>query len=182
MWLDTPWVSVIMKTPERWRALPRRPSCQYSCPIDLLTQTFHTLQQLIMTDRQKLSSLLWRYVMTSRCDVMWRHDVRLWRHMMPYNMTKWNCEPSQPTWKSENNVFQPSDLDIWPMTLTFELIRDIVKVNPSTKFWVCTSNGSARRVLTDKHTHRCTGPILYPRPLTREGKIPNWLCFSTRQF
>ena len=42
------------------------------------------------------------------------------------------------------------------MTLTFELIRDIVKVNPSTKFWVRASNGSARRVLTDKHTHTQT--------------------------
>ena len=36
-----------MKTPERCCALPRRPPCQYSCPIFLLTQTFHTFQQLI---------------------------------------------------------------------------------------------------------------------------------------
>ncbi len=37
-------------------ALTRPPvtyPCQYSCPIDLLSQTFHTLQQLIMTDRQR---------------------------------------------------------------------------------------------------------------------------------
>ena len=43
-----------------------------------------------------------------------------------------------------------------PMTLTFELIWDIIKVNPSTKFWVRTSNGSVVRVLnyrqTDTHT------------------------------
>ena len=55
------------------------------------------------------------------------------------------------------------------MTLTFELIQDIVKVNACTKFWVRTSNGSAVRELIDAHTHRQTGPILYPRPLTQEG-------------
>ncbi len=55
------------------------------------------------------------------------------------------------------------------MTLTFELIRDIVTVNPSTKFRVRMSNGSAVRALTDGQTDGLTGPILYPRPLTREG-------------
>ncbi len=61
-------------------------------------------------------------------------------------------------------------------TLTFELIQDIVKVNVCTKFWVCTSNGSAVRELTDAHTHthRQTGPISYPRPLTREGIKVTW--------
>ncbi len=74
-------------------------------------------------------------------------------------------------WTFGNHVFQPGDLDLWPMTLTFELIRDIIKVNASTKFRVCMSNGSAMRALTDRqtHTHTQTGPILYPRPLTREG-------------
>ena len=57
------------------------------------------------------------------------------------------------------------------MTLTFELIRDIIKVNASIKYWVCMSNGSAMRALTDRQTdtHTQTGPILYPPPLTREG-------------
>ena len=59
------------------------------------------------------------------------------------------------------------------MTLTFELIRDIIMVNTCTKYWVRRSNGLDVRELTDAHTHthtdRQTGPILYPRPQTREG-------------
>ena len=38
------------------------------------------------------------------------------------------------------------------MTLTFELIQGIVKVNACTKFHDHTSNGSAVRALTDTHT------------------------------
>ncbi len=48
------------------------------------------------------------------------------------------------------------------MTLTSELLRDMIKVNPSTKFWVRILNGSAVRALTDRQTHTQTGPILYP--------------------
>ena len=46
----------------------------------------------------------------------------------------------------------------WPLTydLTIELVRDIIKVNPCTKFRDHTSNGSAVRVLTDRHTHTHT--------------------------
>ena len=53
--------------------------------------------------------------------------------------------------------------------MTFKLIRDVIKfeVNASTKFWVCTSNGSAVRALTDRHTQM--GPIPYPRLLMLEG-------------
>ncbi len=46
---------------------------------------------------------------------------------------------------------------------------DIIKVNASTKFWVCTSNVSAMTALTDRHTHKQTGPISYPWSLTRDG-------------
>ncbi len=42
------------------------------------------------------------------------------------------------------------------MTLTIELIQDIVKVNACPKFWVRTSNGSAVSQLTDAHTHTQT--------------------------
>ena len=62
------------------------------------------------------------------------------------------------------------------MTLTTELGRDIMKVHPHTKICVHTSNGLAVRALsytelqTDRHTHTHTGPILLPRPLTREVK------------
>ncbi len=56
------------------------------------------------------------------------------------------------------------------MTLYYDVMasRDI-KVHTSTKFWVDLSNGLAVSLLTDGQTDRLTGPILYPRPLTREG-------------
>ncbi len=40
------------------------------------------------------------------------------------------------------------------MTLTFKLVRDIIKVILPAKFLVRTSNGSAVRALTDRQTHR----------------------------
>ncbi len=43
------------------------------------------------------------------------------------------------------------------MTLNFELIQDIVNVDPCTKSWVFASNGSTVRALTDAHTQRHTG-------------------------
>ena len=48
----------------------------------------------------------------------------------------------------------------WPMTLTFELVQDIIKVNPCTKFHDRTPNGSAVRALTDRHTDTQTAPFL----------------------
>ena len=42
----------------------------------------------------------------------------------------------------------------WPMTLTMKPVRDIIKVNPCTKFCDRTLNGSAVRALTDTQIHR----------------------------
>ena len=53
------------------------------------------------------------------------------------------------------------------MTLIFDLDLDIVQVDVHVKFLVCMPNGSVVRVCTDTQT----GPILLPRPLTREVKI-----------
>ena len=128
--LKSPNKTLPMKTPERWRALQRR-----ALFVSILAQ--------------KLSKDV-----KTPCDVMALcRDVMTLHHMISYDMTKWTC-PGQPIWKSENYVFQPSDLDLSPITLTFKLIRDIVKVNFSIKFWVCTFNGSAGRALIDTHTHR----------------------------
>ncbi len=62
------------------------------------------------------------------------------------------------------------------MTLTIELIQDIVKVHPCTKYLVRRSNGSVVRALTDTHTHRegqtdGTDSITSTASLTREVKI-----------
>ncbi len=189
------WSHKPMKTPERWRALPRRPACQYSCPIDLLTQTFHTLHQLIMTDRQRPFNYpnendhLNQFfpdvkapndTMTSRCDVMWRHDVTVWLHMtsLPPIMT-WHYNYVMTDWiytghhfrNFKNNVFHHGDLNLWSMTLTFELIREMVEIHLSTKFWVRISNGSDVRVLTDTQTHTQTdGTDFIPSTADAGGK------------
>ena len=98
------------------------------------------------------------------------HDVMMSRRSITWHQMSWQNVSAQST-----KILPPKSPKItffstwrpWPMTLTVKLIRDIVKVNPSTKFWVRTSNGLAGRALTDGQT----GPILYPPPLTREGKI-----------
>ncbi len=69
-----------MKTPERWRALPRR--------------------ALLVTIANK-----------NYCSI---------------------CV-IQPITNFENYIFQYGDPDLWPMTLTFEPIWDIIKVNPHAK-------------------------------------------------
>ncbi len=38
------------------------------------------------------------------------------------------------------------------MTLTFNLIRDVIKVDASNKIWVSALNGSPVRALTDRQT------------------------------
>ncbi len=133
-----------MKTPERWHALPRR-----ALFVSILAQ-----------NSSKDVKTSCRDVMTPYHDITWRHDVvlwchnvMLWRHMTSGVMKNWPCV-IHPAETSKITFFQPGDLDLWPMT--FELIRDIVKVNASTKFRVCMSNGSAVRALTNRHTHTRT--------------------------
>ncbi len=108
---------------------------------------------------------------TSRRHAVTSHDVTWCQNVF----TKWICAiyTGDIIKKSENHVFQYGDLDLWPMTLTFELIRDFIKVNVPTYFWVRMSNRSTMRALNNRQTHRHTG--LYPRPLTREGKIKTTL-------
>ncbi len=79
-------------------------------------------------------------------DIMCHHGVMLWRDMMSWghavksltsvDMTKWTCT-DHTIRKSENHVFQNGDFDLWPMSLTFQLIQNIVRFNPSTKARVC---------------------------------------------
>ena len=62
------------------------------------------------------------------------------------------------------------------MTLPIKLDLDMVQADPHVKLFVHMSNGSAMRVLTDRHTDTQTGPILLPRPLTQEVKMDSpWM-------
>ncbi len=57
------------------------------------------------------------------------------------------------------------------MTLTFELIQDIIMVNTCTKYWVRRSNGLDVRELTDAHTHTQTdGTDFIPSTADAGGK------------
>ncbi len=62
------------------------------------------------------------------------------------------------------NYFWPGDLDLWPMTLNFELDLDILPFDLHAKIQVCTSVRSAVRARqTDRQTHRKTMPkLLHP--------------------
>ncbi len=79
--------------------------------------------------------------------------------------------------KPWSHIFWPCDLDLWPTTLTYSPnlragwtpIPKIKVVGQTVRPWECWQ------------THRHTGPILWPRPLTREvtSKYPfKKVCFS----
>ena len=102
-------------------------------------------------------------VVTSCHGIMWCRDVTCvtsWCHV-----TSWHCTICQGISSinlknTGNYVFEPGDLDLWPMTFIIEFFQNIIKVNPCTKFRDHTSNRSAVRALTDRQTHRRTGPFL----------------------
>ena len=56
------------------------------------------------------------------------------------------------------------------MTLTFELIREMVKIHSSTKLWVHTPTCSGMRGLTGTHTHRQSVTDLIPLTVAVGGK------------
>ncbi len=109
--------------------------------------------------------LPWRIDITScyavaSCDVMWCHDVMPWRYVTSQCHSKGQSNVTCHTKQekvvklTENHVFQPDDLELWPMTLPIKLIRDMAKMHLCTKFEVRTSNSSVVRVLTNRHTDR----------------------------
>ena len=111
------------------------PPCQYSCPIDLLTQTVN----VHYTSRR---DAMWCY------DVTWPHDIMVWRHMTSFVMSTW-CRNKCRNFTFSNMATLTFDLDL-------DLIQDIMKVHTSIKFWVRTSNYSAVQTVQrwQTHTHR----------------------------
>ncbi len=86
--------------------------------------------------------------MTSRRDIKWPK--------MSWQMDVHNFTQVTPSKSRKFAFFQRADLDLWPMTLTFKLIRAVIKVIPPAEFQVCTSNGSPVRALNNGQTHRHT--------------------------
>ena len=91
-------------------------------------------------------------VMTSYRDLTWRHDVILWCHMKSHRGPLRFDMGIPFRQKPGNHIVWPYDLDLWPITLTYNPSLAKVKVNPHTKNQGHRSNGSAVRVLTDRDT------------------------------
>ena len=111
--------SIISLVNENAWALTRPPAmcplCQYSCQNDV----------------KWCQDVTWRHDVTP-----WRHDVTSWRHMTSYVITKRLCliYTCHSIKKFENHLFQDGHLDLWTMTLTFNLVRDIIKDNVNANF------------------------------------------------
>ena len=78
-----------------------------------------------------------------------------WMHMKPLYALISNIWQKDQA-KLQNYVFLQHGLDLWSMTLTIELLQDVIKVNSCTKFCDHTSIRSAARVPTDWQTDRQT--------------------------
>ena len=83
-----------------------------------------------------------------RTYVTWPHDIMSWHHTIGDRFGISLLKSESPG----NNVFEPGDLNLWPMTLTIELVWDVMKVNPCAKFHDRTPNGLAVKALTDRQT------------------------------
>ncbi len=98
--------------------------------------------------------------------IKWCQDIMLWRHVTPWRHAVTSHNVLCHNKKALSNLHRTHHKNVlksrflkwrpWPMTLTFKLVRDFVKVNISTKFCVRNSNGTAVRVLTNWRTHTHT--------------------------
>ena len=113
--------------------------------VDAPSRETLSLSVFLPKSRQRMSR---RHAVTSR-DITW-HQV------------SWQNGSVQYLHRSHHkNKSESGDFHLWPATLIFKLVWDIVIVKCPTKFWVRTSNSSVGRALTDKHTHTDARDRLY---------------------
>ncbi len=153
-----------MKTPERWRALPRR--------ILILGSK----QWRSHADRSCANVTSRRHV-TSRHDVTWRPDVTPWcyvAHLWYYVISECMYQPRLADLKFQKSHF----LTWWPWPLTYDLDhRTHVRYRQGQSLhqilgpYIKRFRRERAEWQTHTQTDGQTGPILYPRPLTREGKM-----------
>ncbi len=118
--------------------------------------------------------LLAVFLLTSFRDVMPPHhecrDLILWCHVTAWCYTiGLSLVSIYSNQKTREKGFWPGDLDIWPITLTSELIQDIPKANPCTRFHDHNSNSSVMRGLTDRHTATWTIGTIFVTSTTDAG-------------
>ncbi len=76
---------------------------------------------------------------------------------LPVVLLSFFFSKSQKSMEHTTEHFWPRDLDLWPMTLTYELDLDILPLDVHAKIQVCMSVRSAVRVRRkDGHTHTQT--------------------------
>ncbi len=87
----------------------------------------------------------------------------LWHLTLTYDLWPWPLWPWPWTIFSDTRLktgiftfFDLGDLDLWPMTLTFEPVRDMLDMNVCANFQVHRPNDLASRAQTDRRTHTHT--------------------------
>ncbi len=109
-------------------------------------------------------------IMTSHCDVMTSRRDTTCHDMTWHVMTKWSAQVNRSeTPESYFSTWRP-----WPLTYDLDpqtrsrYCQDTPSYQLSRPYVERISRESVNR-RTDTQMDRQTGPILYPRPLTREG-------------
>ncbi len=108
---------------------------------------------------------------------MWHWDamaVMVWRHVT--YLCHDRMYNDYPIRNFGNYVFQHGDLDLWTSNSSEILSRSMPLPNSG-------SIGQTVQPWERSQTHRQMGPIPYPRPLTREGKIGQfgWPAYTVRK-
>ncbi len=147
-----------MKTPERWRALPRR--------------------ALLVNILAPKSS---NDIITSRHDVTWRHDITLWHYMVSDVISTWICTIYTGHIIQKIAFFNVATLTFdrwpWPSNLAEILSRSF----PTPNFVALAQTVQPwESWLTDTHTHRRTdGTDFIPSTADAGGKNPWPLTWHT---
>ncbi len=95
------------------------------------------------------------------------------RQVSSVSVTSWRFFCITMMKSHKKNIFWPSDLDLWPMTLTFELDLDILPLDLHIKIQGC---GFDRSALRARYTHRQTIPKLLHPSLTLGVKTEYHKC------
>ena len=126
--------------------------------VDSPSRNVPSLSVFSPKSRQRMSRrhdvVPWRHMMTKWHHIVTSRDVMTLHHIMSYD--KVNLPWGQPIWKSENHIFQPSDLDLWPWPS--DLYEILSRSIPPPNFEsVCSTVQTGEFWQTHRHTHRQDG-------------------------
>ncbi len=126
-------------------------------------------------------ALIFKVRLLLRCAYFWVYTVCFENtpHRIPEFLPGRSIDTAlESQWNVPTNIFWPLDLDLWPLTLTYELDLDILPLDLHAKIQICSSVRSAVRVVTDTqtdtHTHAQTMSNCYTRHVTDVGCKKQW--------